>query len=148
MYHSVKAVFQSPANVLVTRLPYGGGSGATVADNSSVQVYPVVPRPQMVDLSDSSLNTVYNSTKTVLWWDGGNDLDTPSDFHTADPGDSSVSTSGTLKEALVAACNKTGAGSVGGNTLSGIWTESGAGDATPEWNDYTLAGQNLSLIHI
>lgn len=148
MYHSVKAVFQSPANVLVTRLPYGGGSGATVADNSSVQVYPVVPRPQMIDLSDSTLNTVYNSTKTVLWWDGGNDLDTAADFHTADPGDSSVSTSGTLREAIVAACNKTVAGSVGGNTLSGIWTESGAGDAMPEWNDYTLAGQNLGEIQI
>ena len=49
MYHSVKAVFQSPANVLVTRLPYGTGAGSTVADRYSVQVYPVIPRPVIYD---------------------------------------------------------------------------------------------------
>ena len=59
LYHSVKAVFQSPANVLVTRLPYGSGAGATVADKYSVQVFPVIPRPIMVDADPyNELNTV------------------------------------------------------------------------------------------
>ena len=52
MYHSVRAVFQSPANILVSRLPYGLGAGTTVADKFSVQVYPVIPRPIMVDGSN------------------------------------------------------------------------------------------------
>lgn len=41
-YHTVKGVFQSPANVLVSRLPYGTGAGDSVTDNYSALIYPVV----------------------------------------------------------------------------------------------------------
>lgn len=41
-YHSVKASFQSPADILVYRLPYGEGSGTDSTDNYSALVYPVV----------------------------------------------------------------------------------------------------------
>ena len=39
-YNSVKATFQSPADILVTRLPYGSGSGGTVSDNVGLLAYP------------------------------------------------------------------------------------------------------------
>lgn len=39
-YHSTKQVFQSDANVLVSRLPYGGGDGTTTEKYSAL-VYPV-----------------------------------------------------------------------------------------------------------
>ena len=69
MYHSVKAVFQSPANVLVTRLPYGTGAGATVADKYSVQVFPVIPRPIMVDGDPyNELNTVEKDERLIAWF--------------------------------------------------------------------------------
>ena len=70
MYHTVKAVFQSPANVLVSRLPYGQGAGATVADKYSVQVFPVIPRPIMIDLADvdGELNTIASDTRQVAWY--------------------------------------------------------------------------------
>ena len=68
MYHSVKAAFQSPANVLVSRLPYGSGAGATVADKFSVQVFPVIPRPIMVDSTDDTLNTVESDTRMIAWY--------------------------------------------------------------------------------
>ena len=68
MYHSVKAVFQSPANVLVTRLPYGTGAGATVADKYSVQVFPVIPRPIMVDGDPyNELNTIEKDERLIAW---------------------------------------------------------------------------------
>lgn len=68
MYHSVKAVFQSPANVLVTRLPYGSGAGATVADKYSVQVFPVIPRPIMVDGDPyNELNTIEKDERLIAW---------------------------------------------------------------------------------
>ena len=67
MYHTVKAVFQSPANVLVSRLPYGLGAGTTVADKYSVQVYPVIPRPIMIDISDPEIVTVGDSTARVAY---------------------------------------------------------------------------------
>jgi hypothetical protein len=41
-YHTVRGVFQSPANVLVSRLPYGTGAGNNVSDNYSALIYPVV----------------------------------------------------------------------------------------------------------
>jgi hypothetical protein len=41
-YHTAKAVFQSPADVLVYRLPYGEGSGINTSDDFSALVYPVV----------------------------------------------------------------------------------------------------------
>ena len=68
MYHTVKAVFQSPANVLVSRLPYGLGAGSTVADKYSVQVFPVVPRPIMVDGAMADINTIERDTRKVAWY--------------------------------------------------------------------------------
>lgn len=41
-YHTVKATFQSPADVLIYRLPYGGGAGVGTSQNYSALVYPVV----------------------------------------------------------------------------------------------------------
>lgn len=67
MYHSVKAVFQSPANVLVSRLPYGQGAGATVADKYSVQVYPVIPRPIIVDGAAPEINSIEKDERIVAW---------------------------------------------------------------------------------
>jgi len=40
-YHTVKAMFQSQAEVLVSRMPYGSGSGAGFTDSYSALVYPV-----------------------------------------------------------------------------------------------------------
>jgi hypothetical protein len=68
MYHTVKAVFQSPANVLVSRLPYGTGAGTTVADKYSVQVFPVIPRPIIVDAADYELNTVEKDSRMIAWY--------------------------------------------------------------------------------
>jgi hypothetical protein len=78
MYHTVKAVFQSPANVLVSRLPYGTGAGATVADKYSVQVYPVIPRPIPVDVTDDTLNTIAADTRQIAWY--------PTELRTVDDG--------------------------------------------------------------
>jgi len=85
MYHTVKAVFQSPANVLVTRLPYGLGAGATVADKYSVQVFPVIPRPIMIDLGAEAAGdnfvTVANDTRQIAWYESeGDELALGSDF--------------------------------------------------------------------
>ena len=85
MYHTVKAVFQSPANVLVTRLPYGSGAGATVADKYSVQVFPVIPRPIMIDLGAEAAGdtfvTVANDTRQIAWYKpSDNQLEEGSDF--------------------------------------------------------------------
>ena len=99
MYHSVKAVFQSPANLLVTRLPYGGDEGETFADNSSVQVYPVMPRPQMVDLGDPSLQTVAVDGRAMFSWDNGAALDTANDFSLS-PGEATTRENHTLREAI------------------------------------------------
>lgn len=41
-YHSVKASFQSSADILVYRLPYGLSSGVDTSDSFSALVYPVV----------------------------------------------------------------------------------------------------------
>ena len=73
MYHSVKAVFQSPANVLVSRLPYGTGAGSTVADRYSVQVYPVIPRPIIYDsgthnsTDDDRIESIAINTQELAW---------------------------------------------------------------------------------
>lgn len=40
-YHTVKACFQSQAEVLVSRMPYGSGSGVGFTDSFSALVYPV-----------------------------------------------------------------------------------------------------------
>lgn len=44
-YHTVKASFNSPANVFVTRLPYGEEEGETVGDEYTALCYPVKTRP-------------------------------------------------------------------------------------------------------
>lgn len=41
-YHTAKAVFQSPANVMTYRLPYGEGRGLDSSDNYSALVYPAL----------------------------------------------------------------------------------------------------------
>jgi hypothetical protein len=141
MYHSVKAIFQSPANVLVTRLPYGGGEGETVADHASVQVYPVIPRPQISDLADSSLKTIDKATESdaKVWWDNNGDEQLASNYSATEVVGWS---SGTLKEALNALVGATD------QSLSAIWGESGAADAAPEWNNYELDGSNLGTIDL
>lgn len=68
MYHTVKAVFQSPANVLVSRLPYGTGAGTTVADKYSVQVFPVIPRPVMVDAANAETKSIEKDTRLIAWY--------------------------------------------------------------------------------
>ena len=81
MYHTVKAVFQSPANVLVSRLPYGLGAGSTVADKYSVQVYPVVPRPIMVDGAMDEINSVEKDSRLIAWYPANDELvDAGGDF--------------------------------------------------------------------
>lgn len=81
MYHTVKAVFQSPANVLVSRLPYGLGAGSTVADKYSVQVFPVVPRPVIVDGAAPEINSVAKDTRRIAWFPTELDAtDTGGDF--------------------------------------------------------------------
>ena len=40
-YHTTKAVLNSPANVLVYRLPYGAGAGVDTSNDYSALVYPV-----------------------------------------------------------------------------------------------------------
>jgi hypothetical protein len=41
-YHTVKATFQSPSDVIVYRLPYGESLGINTTDNYTALVYPVV----------------------------------------------------------------------------------------------------------
>lgn len=67
MYHSVRAVFQSPANILVSRLPYGLGAGTTVADKYSVQVYPVIPRPIIADGSNPEIMSVSSRSHKIAY---------------------------------------------------------------------------------
>jgi len=92
MYHTVKAVFQSPANILVSRLPYGTGAGATVADKYSVQVFPVIPRPILVDGANSETNSIEKDTRLVAWY--------PTDLRVVDEGgDYALATSATASNA-------------------------------------------------
>lgn len=43
-YHSIKALFDSPANIYFSRLPYGDNSGSIFAqDKYSALIYPVIP---------------------------------------------------------------------------------------------------------
>lgn len=108
MYHSIKAIFQSPANLLVTRLPYGMGDGATFADNASVLVYPVVPRPKLHDL-DTTVPSIYKDTRKVVYvQDDVVDIATDYEanvedvfiFDTADDANYSGYTAMTIKEAV------------------------------------------------
>lgn len=68
-YHSVKAVFQSPADVLVYRMPYGEGTGINSSEDYSALVYPVatyVPGTSSADAT--SYAPVFNGTSnnTIL----------------------------------------------------------------------------------
>ena len=81
MYHTVKAVFQSPANILVSRLPYGLGAGSTVADKYSVQVFPVMPRPIMVDGAMTDINSVERDPRLIAWYPANDEqVDEGGDF--------------------------------------------------------------------
>lgn len=99
MYHSVKAIFQSPANLLVTRLPYGGDEGETFADNSSVQVYPTMPRPQMIDLGDPSLQSVAVDGRAMFSWDDLENIDSAADYLIS-AGEATTRENHTLREAI------------------------------------------------
>ena len=63
-YHTVRGAFQSPANILTTRLPYGSGAGDLSHDKYSALVYPVIPlsgsNDEGIDSSDENdrANTV------------------------------------------------------------------------------------------
>jgi hypothetical protein len=54
-YHTVKAVLQSPASVLVYRLPYGEGTGLDTSDEYSALVYPVGTYSPSQDVLGTSL---------------------------------------------------------------------------------------------
>lgn len=56
-YHSVQAVFNSPANVIVGRLGYGAGLGTGFGNNYTALAYPVVPVSP--SLSSTSLSAGY-----------------------------------------------------------------------------------------
>ncbi|MDC3298447.1 phage tail sheath subtilisin-like domain-containing protein [bacterium] len=49
-YHTVRASLNSPANVYVSRMPYGAGAGSDRADKYSALVYPVFPKPKTSEL--------------------------------------------------------------------------------------------------
>ena len=53
-YHSVKAVFQSPADVLVYRMPYGEGTGINSSEDYSALVYPVATYVPGTSAADST----------------------------------------------------------------------------------------------
>ena len=140
MYHSVKAIFQSPANLLVTRLPYGNGQGSTVADESSVQVYPVIPRPIIYDNTDTTLKTIVNSTDLICWYDPtavGDDGFSADTFSVEEEG---VGTGVTLKDAIELIVNSTT------DTFNELHSIHGAGDAAPKFEGYHFATVPVSGI--
>ena len=67
-YHSTKQVFNSDANVLVSRLPYGSGDGQTVADQYSALVFPA--RAQ----ATTAIATINESGGITLGTGGGSSL--------------------------------------------------------------------------
>ena len=67
-YHTARAVFQSNATVLATRLPYGKGGGAGTSDDFSALIYPAVG----YDTVSEELNfDVGTSVSTVTILSGG-----------------------------------------------------------------------------
>lgn len=54
-YHTVKGALQSPASVLVYRLPYGEGTGLDTSDDYSALVYPVATYSPSQDVLATSL---------------------------------------------------------------------------------------------
>ena len=144
MYHSVKAIFQSPANLLVTRLPYGNGQGSTVADSSSVQVYPVIPRPLIWD-TDSSLKTLANVQEPIVWYSAtdaaGTINETIFDFAepgTAAPAGKDVNTD--IKTAIEMMVQATS------GTLTDMHEAYGSSDTTPKFANYSFATKSLQGI--
>ena len=63
-YHSVKQVFNSDANVYVSRLPYGSGGGLSSSENKyTALVYPVVA-PFTMPITDIGTNSIKLSATT------------------------------------------------------------------------------------
>lgn len=56
-YHTIKALFDSPANIYFSRLPYGGDAGDIFTqDRYSALVYPVVPNDGTTDYATLTAN--------------------------------------------------------------------------------------------
>lgn len=151
MYHSLKAIFQSPANLLVTRLPYGIGEGSTVADNASVQVFPVIPRPQ-VATDDAAIETVYSSTRTIVHYlddgtpglnvTGGDDGDM-SQFFKFDEDESATivgHTKVTIREAITRLLQDVPA------SFATIFDEHGNDDVNPGFMNHSYKDTPLSTL--
>jgi hypothetical protein len=61
-YHTVKAVLNSPANVLVYRLPYGADAGVDISNDYSALVYPVL------SYADGSIDSQLNEPNSVYFF--------------------------------------------------------------------------------
>ena len=71
-YHTVKASFNSPANVYVTRLPYGENEGETVGDEYTALCYPGYTRPSLETLESwVSSDTPTLSAAGAAWTEHG-----------------------------------------------------------------------------
>lgn len=64
-YHTVRPLFQSPANVSVYRLPYGTDTGDGFTNNYSVLAYPASAVSIEADTYGEVLSTYSNDTKTM-----------------------------------------------------------------------------------
>jgi hypothetical protein len=73
-YQTTKAVFQSPANVTVYRLPYGSGAGLGTANQYSALVYPVVTATLsststgVITLTSTTLNYAASTTGVTYFF--------------------------------------------------------------------------------
>jgi len=66
-YHTVKSTFNSPANIMVTRLPYGNKKGDTFADELySALVFPVSGSDHVESLSGKGLSSYNDSGSTPV----------------------------------------------------------------------------------
>jgi len=61
-YHTVKAILNTPANVLVYRLPYGADAGIDTSDDYSALVYPVLT------YADGSLDSQLNEPNSTYFF--------------------------------------------------------------------------------
>lgn len=64
-YHTVKAAFNSPGNIFVTRLPYGANAGDTTGEEYTALVYPVHTRPSGETLTSWSTEADGSAKKSV-----------------------------------------------------------------------------------
>ena len=64
-YHTAKAVFQSNATMLATRLPYGKGSGQGTSDDFSALVYPAVSYSEVSADLEFKIGTSVASLKVL-----------------------------------------------------------------------------------